>query len=82
MRRQEGFWPYGRSTEIGPRSACAAADDVGRKFGGVNFGSQDYLGLAAHPAIREAAHGAIERYGVHSAGSAAFMGNTTHSIAL
>ncbi len=82
MRRQEGYWPYGRSTDAGPRSACAIVDDAGRKFKGVNFGSQDYLSLSSHPAIRQAAHVAIERYGVHSAGSAAFMGNTAHSIAL
>jgi 7-keto-8-aminopelargonate synthetase-like enzyme len=49
---------------------------------GVNFGSQDYLSLSDHQSIRQAAHVAIERYGVHSAGSAAFMGNTAHSIAL
>ena len=82
QRRQEGFWPYGRSTETGPKSACAVADDVGRKSKGVNFGSQDYLSLSNHPSIHQAAHVAIERYGVHSAGSPAFMGNTTHSIAL
>jgi 7-keto-8-aminopelargonate synthetase-like enzyme len=81
-RRREGFWPYGRSTEAGPKSVCAIADDAGRKSEGVNFGSQDYLSLSNHPAIREAAHDAIDRYGVHSAGSAAFMGNTGHSIAL
>ncbi len=81
-RRQEGFWPYSRSTEIGPKTACAIADDAGRRAEGVNFGSQDYLSLAAHPAIAEAAHEAIDRYGVHSAGSAAFMGNTGYSIAL
>ena len=82
MRRQEGFWPYGRSTDTGPKSACAIADDAGRKCKGVNFGSQDYLSLSNHPSIHQAAHVAIQRYGVHSAGSAAFMGNTTHSIAL
>ena len=82
LRRQEGFWPYGRSTETGPKSACAIADDAGRKSRGVNFGSQDYLGLSNHPSIHQAAHVAIQRYGVHSAGSPAFMGNTTHSIAL
>ncbi len=82
QRRQEGFWPYGRSTETGPKSACAVADDVGRKSRGVNFGSQDYLSLSNHPSIHQAAHVAIQRYGVHSAGSPAFMGNTTHSIAL
>jgi glycine C-acetyltransferase len=82
VRRQEGFWPYGRSTDAGPKSDCAIADDAGRKYQGVNFGSQDYLSLSNHPAIRQAAHAAIERYGVHSAGSAAFMGNTADSIAL
>ena len=81
-RFKEGFWPYSRSTSIGPRSACAVADDLGRKTEGVNFGSQDYLSLSNHPEIRQAAHDAIERYGVHSAGSPAFIGNTTHSIAL
>ncbi len=82
QRFQDGFWPYSRSTDAGPKSACAVADDMGRKTDGVNFGSQDYLSLSNHPAIREAAHAAIERYGVHSAGSPAFIGNTTHSIAL
>ncbi len=82
QRFQEGFWPYSRSTDAGPRSACAVRDDLGRETKGMNFGSQDYLSLSAHPAIRQAAHDAIERYGVHSAGSPAFIGNTTHSIAL
>ncbi|WP_246731695.1 aminotransferase class I/II-fold pyridoxal phosphate-dependent enzyme [Methylocapsa sp. S129] len=81
-RRREGYWPYGRSTDTGPRAVCDVADDAGLASEGVNFGSQDYLGLSGHPAIREAAHAAIDRYGVHSAGSAAFMGNTGHSIAL
>ena len=82
QRFQEGFWPYSRATDAGPRSACAVSDELGRKTDGVNFGSQDYLSLSNHPAIRIAAHEAIERYGVHSAGSPAFIGNTTHSIAL
>src|SRR5208337_2665478 len=82
QRFQEGFWPYSRATDAGPRTALAASDDLGRKTQGVNFGSQDYLSLSSHPAIRQAAHDAIERYGVHSAGSPAFIGNTTHSIAL
>jgi glycine C-acetyltransferase len=82
LRRSEGFWPYCRSTDAGPRSQCKIADDIGRDAIGVNFGSQDYLSLSTHPAVLCAAHEAIDRYGVHSAGSAAFMGNTNHSIAL
>ena len=81
-RFRDGFWPYSRATDKGPRSNCAVSDEAGRKTDGVNFGSQDYLSLSDHPAIREAAHEAIDRYGVHSAGSPAFIGNTTHSVAL
>lgn len=42
----------------------------------MNFASQEYLNLASHPAVHEAAKQAIDAYGVHSAGSAALMGNT------
>ena len=62
--------------------SVAARDDAGRSFHGVNFASQDYLSLASHPAIKEAANEAIDEYGVHSAGSAAFLGNTRYSLAL
>jgi len=82
QRFQEGFWPYSRATSIGPRCACTVSDESGRETTGVNFGSQDYLSLARHPDINHAAREAIDRYGVHSAGSPAFIGNTTHSNAL
>ncbi|MCX7900218.1 MAG: aminotransferase class I/II-fold pyridoxal phosphate-dependent enzyme, partial [Methylocystis sp.] len=82
QRFQQGFWPYSRATEAGPQSQCGVSDDMGRRTYGANFGSQDYLSLASHPEIHEAAHEAIRQYGVHSAGSPAFIGNTTYSIAL
>ncbi|MGE3772251.1 MAG: 8-amino-7-oxononanoate synthase [Gammaproteobacteria bacterium] len=44
----------------------------------VNFCSNDYLGLAAHPAVREAAVRAIAHYGV-GAGSAALLGGWTEA---
>ncbi len=81
-RRQFGYWPYSKSTDEAPGPICSAKDDAGRGFRGVNFASQDYLSLASHPAIKAAAIAAIEEYGVHSAGSAAFLGNTRYSIAL
>jgi len=60
-----------------------ARDRRGRVISqGLNLASQDYLSLACHPQIKEAAHEAIEAYGVHSGGSPALMGNTTLSVEL
>jgi glycine C-acetyltransferase len=82
MRRQHGYWPYSKSTDEAPTTSCAVKDDAGRPYRGVNFASQDYLSLASHPQIKETAKQAVDEYGVHSAGSTAFMGNTRYSLAL
>lgn len=82
LRRQNGLWPYSRSTETSPGAECAARDDRGQLMQGVNFASQDYLSLSSHPAIKEAAVETIRAYGVHSAGSPVLVGNTVHSVAL
>jgi 7-keto-8-aminopelargonate synthetase-like enzyme len=82
LRRQNGLWPFSRATEDGPKTICAAQDDRGIKMQGINFASQDYLSLSSHPEIKAAAIETIERCGVHSAGSPALVGNTSHSVAL
>ena len=82
LRRQNGLWPFSRSTETGPGAVVSARDDRNIAMRGVNFASQDYLSMASHPVIKATAQEAIERYGVHSAGSPALVGNTTHSVAL
>ena len=82
VRRDHGLWPYSRATEEAPRPVCAARDDSGHRFRGVNFGSQDYLSLASHPAVKQAAKATIDEYGVHSAGSSALSGNTKYSLRL
>jgi 7-keto-8-aminopelargonate synthetase-like enzyme len=82
LRRQNGLWPFSRATEDGPRTVCAALDDSGNKMRGVNFASQDYLSLSSHPDIKATAIETIQRCGVHSAGSPALVGNTSHSFAL
>jgi glycine C-acetyltransferase len=71
-----GIDPYSKFTEshILPQTAAGTRD--GRVFAGVNFASQEYLNLASHPAVHEAATRAMALYGVHSAGSAALAGNT------
>jgi glycine C-acetyltransferase len=82
LRRQYDLWPYAKSTATAPKTRCTALTDSGKAFTGVNFASQDYLSLASHPEIKRAATRAIEEYGVHSAGSAALLGNTKHSLEL
>ena len=82
LRRQHALWPFSRATEDGPKTVCLAQDDRGHKVRGVNFASQDYLSLSSHPAIKATAIETIGRCGVHSAGSSALVGNTSHSVAL
>jgi 7-keto-8-aminopelargonate synthetase-like enzyme len=82
LRRQSGLWPLGRSTEMGPHSRCQARTDEGDLFEGVNFASQDYLSLSAHPAVIDVAIETMRKFGVHSAGSPALVGNTSLSLAL
>lgn len=82
LRRQHDVWPYAKSTASAPKTHCTAKTDSGRELAGVNFASQDYLSLSSHPAVKEAAIAAIRDYGVHSAGSAALLGNTRNSLKL
>ncbi|MBB5867753.1 glycine C-acetyltransferase [Allocatelliglobosispora scoriae] len=82
LRRKHGLWSYARSTQDVPATVTTACEDSGAPIGGTNFASQDYLSLSVHPAIRQTAQEAIERFGVHSAGSSALMGNTSHAVAL
>jgi glycine C-acetyltransferase len=82
LRRQNGLWPFSRSTDNGPSTVCAARDDQGQQILGVNFASQDYLSLSSHPAIMAKAKDVIDEFGVHSAGSAALVGNTSLSVLL
>ena len=82
LRRQHGLWPFSKSTEQAPLAVCSAKDDAGVSFRGVNFASQDYLGLSSDLEIKETAKTVIEEYGVHSAGSSALTGNTKYSLKL
>jgi glycine C-acetyltransferase len=82
LRRTRRLWPYSKSTQKAPLSVCTAVDDSGVRFTGLNFGTQDYLGLSSDPEIKEIAKSVIDEYGVHSAGSSALAGNTKYSLRL
>lgn len=75
-RLSHGLDPYTRTNveRVGPEGVAL---NWGREsLGGVNFACQDYLSLSSHPAICAAAIEAIERWGVHSAGSIALQGGS------
>jgi glycine C-acetyltransferase len=89
---QPGIWwqervehkidPYQKYSTTRVSNFIEGAHRDGTPFRGHNFASQDYLSLASHPDLMQAAIKAIETYGLHSAGSAALMGNTALSVAL
>jgi glycine C-acetyltransferase/8-amino-7-oxononanoate synthase len=78
-RVESETWLYSRTLAAAPLSTTRLLDAGGRVLEGINFASQDYLGLSNHPEVVEAATAAIAEFGVHSAGSAAAIGNTVHS---
>src|SRR5688572_4684649 len=58
-RRQAGLWPYSRSLEAAPTAECGVRCETGVPYQGLNFGSQDYLGLSTHPEVVATGHRAI-----------------------
>src|SRR2546423_7726751 len=75
-RTQLNTWPYARALEQPPAPTTRIRSQNDRLVVGYNFGSQDYLGLAGHPAILDAAIGALREYGPHAAASPMLQGNT------
>jgi 8-amino-7-oxononanoate synthase len=66
-----GQWRVPRTFDAwGPSGVLAAA---GTEV--VSFASNDYLGLTSHPAVVEAAHGALDRWGAGSGGSRLITGS-------
>ncbi len=81
-RSRTQTWQYSRTLEAFPGPLSKMKDDEGRRVDGINFASQDYLALGAHPRLKQAARDALEAMGPHSAGSAMVIGNTVISEAL
>ncbi|HXV82615.1 MAG TPA: 8-amino-7-oxononanoate synthase [Candidatus Binatia bacterium] len=70
--RHRGLYRYLRRVE-GDQGPTLQLD--GRKV--INFSSNNYLGLANHPALQDAAKQAIDRYGCGSGASRLISGNMT-----
>lgn len=81
-RAEHGLWPYSRALEKAAGPNTTISDMAAAPREGINFASQDYLGLGRHPRIAEAGIAAMHEFGPHSAGSAALTGNTRLSLEL
>jgi len=81
-RAAHGVWQYARALDGAPQPIASIQDEAGIGARGINFASQDYLSLASHPAIADAAQQALHDAGPHSAGSAVLLGNTRTSLLL
>src|SRR5687768_13141553 len=82
-RRRLATWPYSRVMISPPCDVARVANEYGGQDREcINFGSQDYLGLARDARVFRAARQTIENYGVHSAGSPALAGRTGHTLEL
>jgi glycine C-acetyltransferase/8-amino-7-oxononanoate synthase len=81
-RAAHGVWQYARALDGAPEPLASVRAEGLPPTRGINFASQDYLSLAAHPAVVDAAARALHDAGPHSPGSAAQLGNTRQSLAL
>ena len=81
-RAEYGLWPYSLALEkaTGPHTTVSDFSTTTRD--GINFASQDYLGLARHPSVATAGIDAMREFGPHSAGSGVLLGNTRLSLEL
>jgi glycine C-acetyltransferase len=76
LRAELNTWPYARTLQDRPGTETVLHSQNDRRVIGMNFGSQDYLGLSAHPAILAAAKAALDEFGPHAAASPMLQGNT------
>jgi len=81
-RVSHGVFPYAKRLGGRPGATAELTMLDGQRQAGLNFSSQEYLSLARHPLVCAAAQAAMERYGVHSAGSTALAGNVEETAAL
>lgn len=82
LRTELNTWPYARTLLGRPGTETELSSQNRRRVTGMNFGSQDYLGLSQHPDITEAAISALRQYGPHAAASPMLQGNTVPGRAL
>lgn len=75
-RLAEDTWSFCRIQEARSGTEGIYRGWNGKRYQGLNFAAQDYLGLAQDPRVVDAARRAIDDYGLHGAGSEVNGGTT------
>jgi glycine C-acetyltransferase len=74
--------PYFRVSIERTRPECVVLTRNQEEINGINFAAHDYLSLAYHPALRQAAIDAVGRWGVHTTGSIVDQGGSVPLLVL
>ena len=76
--KKDELWFEGRGWDSAPRSEMEAHDEQQNRFYGLNFATNNYLGLSYDEQTVEAAVEGAKTFGVNSAGSPLAFGATKY----
>ena len=76
--KKDELWFEGRGQDTAPRSQMEAHDEQQNRFFGLNFATNNYLGLSYDEQTIEAAVEGAKTFGVNSAGSPLAFGATKY----
>jgi glycine C-acetyltransferase len=82
QNERDGLAVENRGLQSAPGTTTTASDQAATQYYGDNFASNNYLGLAQHPATVDAAIDAATTFGVNSAGSPLAFGATKYFMQL
>jgi 7-keto-8-aminopelargonate synthetase-like enzyme len=78
LRKEQGVYPFQRTLTTPVNNEIKVSHTwADENMYCLNFGSQDYLGLSNHSEVKQAAHKAIDEYGLNSGGSPVLSGKNT-----
>jgi len=81
-RKRWQVWPFTNTILQAPGTKVTIENASGVERTGLNFASQDYLGMSAHARVREAVIDAVREFSPHSASAPVLQGNTRLSLRL
>lgn len=80
MFHHKVFWPHKFATSA-PKEVASGYDQISdRYFSGINFATQDYMGMCAHEGSIKVAADALKDFGTHSGNTPNNFGNNKYTL--